>query len=84
MAKKYKVLERKFKKLAVLNDLIDSGDSSAGKQKRKLNDSWVKRNSRNVAGTWSHREARRTKELNRLEGNMDSTPVTNLVKTGRA
>ena len=66
MAKKYKVLERKFKKLAALNDLIDAGDFAAGKQKRKLNDSWVKRNSRNVTGTWSHREARRTKALNRL------------------
>ncbi len=52
----------KFKRLAVLNEQQDTGTDverqAAGKAKRKLNDTWVKRKSNNTTGFYDPRKAK--------------------------
>jgi len=51
----------KFKKLAALNDDMDTGGHvgmAARKAKTMMNDSWVKRKSNNVSGFFDQKKAR--------------------------
>ncbi len=52
----------KFKRLAVLNEQQDTGTDverqAAGKAKRRLNDTWVKRKSNNTVGFWNAKAAK--------------------------
>ena len=54
-ARACKSAHKKFAKLKAMNTAIDAGGSAAAgvaKAKRKLADSWTKRNSNNTNGTW--------------------------------
>lgn len=60
MAKRYHAT-KVFAKLVALNEAIDEGGHTAQgarKAKRKMNDTWSKRFSRNVQGFWKASEAR--------------------------
>lgn len=61
MANKKYAAQRKFDKLAALNADIDAGGfvgMGARRAKTKMNDSWGKRNSSNVAGFFDQKKAR--------------------------
>lgn len=64
MANKKYASRRKFDKLAALNAAIDAGGFAgmgARRTKTKMNDSWVKRSSMNVAGFFDQKKARAMK-----------------------
>lgn len=64
MANKKYASQRKFDKLAALNADIDAGGFAgmgARRAKTKMNDSWGKRSSMNVAGFFDQKKAREMK-----------------------
>ncbi len=62
MAKAHiKRLQRAAARVSMLNELIDSGDHAAGKAKRMMQGSWVKRNSTNTYGFFDQKKAREIK-----------------------
>lgn len=64
MANKRYAAQRKFDKLAALNEAIDAGGFAgmgARRAKTRMNDSWVKRSSRNVTGFFDQKKARAIK-----------------------
>lgn len=61
MSKKVERAYAKFARLKAMNTDIDAGgDAASGiaKAKRKLNDSWTKRQSNNVAGFYDPKKAK--------------------------
>lgn len=61
MSKKVQRAYAKFSRLAAMNTAIDAGGSDAAgvaKAKRKLADSWTKRNSNNTNGTWKAKNSK--------------------------
>lgn len=61
MSKKVKRAYAKFTRLAVMNAAIDAGGDGAvgvARAKRKLADSWTKRNSNNTNGTWKAKNSK--------------------------
>ena len=69
MSKKVQRAYAKFTRLAAMNTAIDAGGSDAAgvaKAKRKMSDSWTKRNSNNTTGTW---KAKNSKPGAVVEGN---------------
>ena len=69
MNKKVQRAYAKFARLAAMNTAIDAGGSDAAgvaKAKRKMSDTWTKRNSSNTNGTW---KAKNSKPGAVVEGN---------------
>ena len=61
MSKKVQRAYAKFARLKAMNSAIDAGGSDAAgvaKAKRKLSDSWTKRNSNNTNGTWKAKNSK--------------------------
>ena len=61
MSKKVARAFAKFAKLKAMNTAIDAGGSDAAgvaKAKRRLSDSWTKRNSNNTNGTWKAKNSK--------------------------
>lgn len=61
MSKKVQRAYAKFARLSAMNTAIDAGGSDAAgvaKAKRKLADSWTKRNSKNTNGTWKAKNSK--------------------------
>lgn len=48
---------KKFKRIANLNKMQDAGDTGVTKVKRKLADTWMRRKSNNVSGTFNRKHA---------------------------
>ncbi len=60
-AKALRAAQAKFAKIAGMNRAIDAGGSDAvgvARAKRKLADSWTKRNSNNTNGTWKAKNSK--------------------------
>ena len=60
-ARACKSAHKKFAKLKAMNTAIAAGGSDAAgvaKAKRKLSDSWTKRNSNNTNGTWKAKNSK--------------------------
>ena len=60
-AKACKSAHKKFARLKKMNEMLDAGGSDAvgvTKAKRKLADSWTKRNSNNTTGTWKAKNSK--------------------------
>ena len=61
MNKKVQKAYAKFARLKAMNSAIDAGGSDAAgvaKAKRRLSDSWTKRNSNNTAGIWNAKNSK--------------------------
>ena len=58
MSKAIQKAYRKFARLSNMNSLIDAGVPGVAKAKRKLADSWTKRQSSNTTGFYYPRKAK--------------------------
>lgn len=61
MRKRY-AAQYKFERFDNLNGLIDSNEPGAAKAKRKLADSWTKRQSNNTTGFYDPKKAKKAKQ----------------------
>lgn len=59
MSKAVQKAHRKFARLSKMNALIDAGIPGVAKAKRKLADSWTKRQSNNTTGFYDPKKARK-------------------------
>lgn len=59
MSKAVQKAYRKFARLSKMNSLIDAGVPGITKAKRKLADSWTKRQSNNTTGFYDPKKARK-------------------------
>ena len=60
-ARDCKSAHKKFAKLKAMNTALDAGGSDAvgvAKAKRKLDDTWTKRSSKNTNGTWKAKNSK--------------------------
>ena len=62
MSKAVKKAYRKFARLSKINSLIDAGVPGVAKAKRKLADSWTKRQSSNTTGIYDPKKAKKAKQ----------------------